>query len=267
VAVSPVVKQWTQPTRHWDCRPAILAATFGTVSGRTDMTTPAFLIGVALAVVAVIGGVTVALVPIGGGPPATAGSGSLSTDALPQTADSQPTDEPFPTEDPADTFPSEDPTDPVPTEDPTGTVPDGYQTVSAPAGLTVNIPGTWPVKAGAVASNLQADDPDADCLLRFGGDTAADAPLLDVVAGFEKHTPSIRTDFRRLQLTSISYGRADEAVDWEFTFSATTGPRHAYGRYWRTGGTDYVAYGSCSDGDWTQLGAVLTTLFDTADPQ
>ncbi len=232
------------------------------MSRKTDLTAPAFVIGVVVVVVAVIGGVAVALVPTGGG-----------SDAIGPVPTAAPRYEPVPTEEPTDTFPTDTlppdtlPTDTLPTEDPTPAGPDGYQTVAAPGGLTVHIPGDWPVKDGAVPSNLQADDPGADCLLRFGGDTADDRPLLAVVSGFETHTPSIKKAYHRLQLTQVTYGQADDAVDWEFTFTSGTGPRHAYGRYWRTGGTDYVAYGSCATGAWTQFGEVLSTLLDTADPQ
>jgi hypothetical protein len=251
--------QWTQPGIRWFYRSPTGAGTLLRVDSQGGGASSSLVVGVMLAVVVVIAAIVVAFVPIGGrhsALPAPTVPPPAPTGAFPT--------EPAPTETfPTDTFPTEDP----PTEEPTSTVPAGYQVATAPGGLSVAIPATWPTGAAAAASNVQANDPDADCFLRFGGDVADTRPLAAVVAGFEKNTPTIRRDYRRLQLAPVSYGFADEAVDWEFTFTAAAGPRHAYGRYWRLGGTDYVAYGSCSAGAWSQLGEPLSTMFATADPQ
>jgi hypothetical protein len=224
------------------------------------MTAPSFLIGVTMVVVVIVGATVVGMVSFGGARSDLADVGA--TRSYPPNPEPTYADPTYPTPtyaDPTYAYPTEEPT-------PTATVPDGYRTVSAPAGLTLSIPAGWPVKPGAVASNVQADDPGTDCLIRFGGETADPRALSDVVAGLEKTTPSIRRDYRRVQLSPVSYGAAGEAVQWEFTFRSGTGPRHAFGLYWRIYDTDYVVYGSCSTGAWPRLGEVLTTMADTAAP-
>jgi hypothetical protein len=225
------------------------------------------VIGVMVAVIAVIGAVVLAFVPLGGG--GSGGSGGGGSDlGLPEQPD---TVVPEPTvPDPTFADPTfADPTDPDPTyADPEPSPTQlTYQVVDAPGGMSVSVPSSWSVHAGASSTNVQADDPDADCFLRFGGGKADPRPLGTVVSGFERTTPSIQTGYQRLQLSSVAYGQAQAAVDWEFTFSSDTGPRHAYGRYWRTGGTDYVVYASCAVDDWSEAEQPLSTMFDTASPQ
>lgn len=209
--------------------------------------------GVGVAVVTIVSAVVFALVP---GGTSTGGTGSAEGPS-PLPTYVEPTYDP--TDDPEPTY------TPEPTEEPTATVPPGYETVDAPGGLTVAIPAGWPVSAPSDI-NRQADAPDTDCLVRYGGSPSDPEPLEKVVARFETTNPRIRPDYQRMRLEPVSYGVAEEAVDWEFTFRSDTGPRHAYGRYWRLYGTDYVVYASCATGAWPRMGEVVTTLTDTAAP-
>jgi hypothetical protein len=220
--------------------------------------------GVGLAVLTILGAVVYALVP--GGSPTDRTSSSASATEGPTYAGPtwvEPTYTPDPTY-VEPTYTPEPTFTPEPTE-PSPTVPPGYRTVDAPGGLTVAVPARWSV-APSSEINMQADDPDADCLVRFGGSPADADPLDQVVAGFETTNPRIRAGYERVRLDPVSYGTADEAVDWEFTFRADDGPRHAYGRYWRLYDTDYVVYASCATGAWPRIGEVIDTLIATASP-
>jgi hypothetical protein len=64
----------------------------------------------------------------------------------------------------------------------------------------------------------------------------------------------------------VTYGSAQEAVDWEFTFTKAGQPRHAYGRYWVYAGTEYVVYLSTPADRWNATQNVLSVLLDSAAP-
>jgi len=172
-----------------------------------------------------------------------------------------------PTEDPT---PTPDPTtdDPTPTPDPTdGPVPAGYQLVTGPAAVEVPVPETWPVKPGAVPSNLQADDPAVPGrFLRFGGDPVDGSDPVATVRDYEAKTPSIRTGYHRIRLEPVAFGPSGLAADWEFTFLKDGGIRHAYGRYWYDAGTLYVVYLSSYDSDWAASADVLKVVLNDSGP-
>ncbi len=129
------------------------------------------------------------------------------------------------------------------------------------------IPDGWPVKPGAVPSNQQADNPMfPDEFLRFGGSPAPAMPLVDSVMQSERSITSIREGYQRLRLADVPSTSAQEAVDWEFTFTKDGQFRHAYGRYWRTGGMDYVVYASAPDGTWSNLEPIIEVMVRTAGP-
>jgi hypothetical protein len=162
------------------------------------------------------------------------------------------------------TTPEAPPTTATTTE--TGQVlPDGFAMVSGPGGVQVPIPATWSVHAGAVPTNLQADDPGRPGrFIRFGGDAMPLDDALAAVRMYERATPSIRTDYRRLRLARVSFGPIGEGVDWEFTFSKDGRQRHAYGRYWQQNGLLYVVYLSTWEDDWPDSHDILAEALNGA---
>jgi hypothetical protein len=151
----------------------------------------------------------------------------------------------------------------------TTTVPEdplaGYQTVTGPAGVYVAIPADWTVKPGAVPSNLQADSPTADRLIRFGGSASTDMSLLDTVASNETSNPNIADGYQRIQLAPVPTLPV-EAVDWEFTFVKDGVTKHSYGRYWRRDGIDYVVYASTTADLWPSMTEIVEVMVRTAGP-
>lgn len=146
-----------------------------------------------------------------------------------------------------------------------GVVPPGFRQVPGPGGILVSIPEDWPVKPGSTASNMQADDPDSPGdLIRFGSSPSSTASLLDSVVENEADTPSIRDGYRRLRIERV-HGTTD-IVEWEFLFIKDGQPRHAYGRYWRLGGLDYVVYASAATSTWPGLQPVVDVVVRTAAP-
>lgn len=222
----------------------------------------------AIAAIVLLAVATVVIVGVrGDGGEAAAGSTAqpsgigLDTGVVdPATAD--------PTFDPTTAEPTTaEPTTPEPTTDaPTpepGEPGSGYRIIPGPAGIQVPIPDTWSVHAGAVDSNLQADDlATSGRFLRFGGDRLEVADTLAAVRLQEKKTPTIRTGYRRIRLAEVAAGPTGQAVDWEFTFSKDGGTRHAYGRYWLQNGTVYVVYLSSAESDWVTGTDILTTVMN-----
>jgi hypothetical protein len=144
-----------------------------------------------------------------------------------------------------------------------GAVPPGFRQVSGPGGILVSIPEGWPVKPGATAFNMQADDPDSPGdLIRFGGSPSPAVSLLESVVQNEADTPTVRDGYQRLRLERVS-GTTD-IVEWEFLFIKDGQPRHAFGRYWRLNGLDYVVYASAAASTWPGLQPVMDVVMRTA---
>jgi hypothetical protein len=117
----------------------------------------------------------------------------------------------------------------------------------------VAIPAAFQLTASPSAANQQAADPaNPDAFLRFGGSAAPKTALLTEIEAGERTNPNIRNGYQRLRLTTITF-QATTAVDWEFTFVKDGRTRHAYGRYWRVGGTGYVVYASAPVEQWDAL--------------
>jgi hypothetical protein len=130
---------------------------------------------------------------------------------------------------------------------------DDFRQVDGPAGLSVAIPAAFQLTASPSAANQQAADPaNPDAFLRFGGSPAPKTTLLSEIQAGERTNPNVRNGYQRLQLTTITF-QGTTAVDWEFTFIKDGHTRHAYGRYWRVGGTGYVVYASAPVDQWAAL--------------
>ena len=135
-----------------------------------------------------------------------------------------------------------------------------------PEGIVVSIPEDWPVKPGATASNLQADDPGSPGdLIRFGGSPSPAVSLLDSIVQNETDNPNIRDGYQRLRLERVD-GTAD-TVEWEFLFVKDGQSRHAFGRFWRLDGVDYVVYASAGIDTWPNLRRVMDIVILTATPK
>jgi hypothetical protein len=196
----------------------------------------------------------------GGGPSAAAATQNMTiTDAATASTPDHMTTSPVPaSKSPSAAGP------PVSSLDP-GVVPRGFRQVSGPGGILVSIPEDWPVKPSATAFNMQADDPDSPGdLIRFGSSPSLAVPLLDSVAQNETGNPSIRDGYQRLRLERV-HGATD-TVEWEFLFTKDGQPRHAFGRYWRLGGLDYVVYASAAANTWPGLQSVVDVAVRTATP-
>jgi hypothetical protein len=219
----------------------------------------------AVAAFAVVTSVVAVLALRGGEEPGTAAPAALSVTTGVATASSAPNSSRAAASTlPPSTVPSLGPP-PVSSPAP-GAVPHGYRQVSGPGGIMVSIPEGWPVRQGATASNLQADDPDSPGdLIRFGGSPSPAVSLLDAVTQNETNTPNIRDGYKRLRLAQVS--GAPDTVEWEFLFIKDGEPRHAFGQFWRLDGIDYVVYVSAGTDTWTRLQPALDVLVHTAGPK
>lgn len=141
---------------------------------------------------------------------------------------------------------------------------DDFRHVDGPAGLSVAVPTAFQLTASPSAANQQAADPaNPEAFLRFGGSAAPKTALLAEIEAGERTNPNIRNGYQRLQLTTTSF-QGTTAVDWEFTFIKDGRTRHAYGRYWRVGGTGYVVYASAPVEQWDALQPAFSHMLASA---
>jgi hypothetical protein len=140
--------------------------------------------------------------------------------------------------------------------------------LTGPYGMQVSAPPDWTTKPGTVPSVTEVDNPAVPGqFIRFGGATpVSSGTLLDTVLQYEQTTPGISSGYQRVQLDSVSFGSAPEAVEWEFTFGTNQGTRHASGLYWRINGIEYVLYASSYEADWATTQQAFQAMQATAGP-
>jgi hypothetical protein len=259
-AAGTAPRPWTAPPppppaggTSWLTRPAWIA--IAVVVGLTLLT----IVGVTAGRRNSPGGTPPVAATGGGGGLGLPGTDTNSTDTNSTDTGSTDTGQPVPTD--VDTAIPEQ----SPTADGAESLPDGYTPVSGPGGVRVPIPSSWSVHAGAVATNLQADDPGRPGrFVRFGADAMSSGDALATIQSYERDTPTIRKGYQRLRLESVSFGPTGTAVDWEFTFSKDGRSRHAYGRYWYEDGLLYVVYLSAWSVDWPDSQDILTVVLNGA---
>jgi hypothetical protein len=146
-------------------------------------------------------------------------------------------------------------------------VPQGFQRVSGPSGITLAIPQSWPVTPGSLATHVQADDPSTPgSLIRFGGSPSESRSLLDSVASNEQDNTGIQNGYQRLKLARVPSATTTDIVEWEFTYLANGTTKHAFARYWRLNGTDYIVYAGATAAAWPDMASVVDVLVRTAGP-
>ncbi|WP_439657465.1 hypothetical protein ACSHWB_34435 [Lentzea sp. HUAS TT2] len=140
--------------------------------------------------------------------------------------------------------------------------PVGYRKVTGPNGVFVSIPQTWTVAEGSQPTNHQAGDPATPGnVVRYGASASEARPLYDAVAANES---GVKTGYQRIKLATVS--SSAEVVEWEFLYTAEGVQRHAFARYWRRAGLDYIVYGASNATDWTQMQQVVYAAVSSAGP-
>lgn len=146
-------------------------------------------------------------------------------------------------------------------------VPQGFQRVSGPGGITLAIPQAWTVAPGSLATHVQADDPATPgSLIRYGGSPSESRPLLDSVASNEQDNSGIQNGYQRLKLAQVPSTTGADIVEWEFTYLANGVTKHAFARFWRLNGTDYIIYGGATAAAWPAMATVVDVMVRTAGP-
>jgi hypothetical protein len=152
--------------------------------------------------------------------------------------------------------------------------PTGFRRLTSTAGLSVAIPRGWVVKpVKGTAESVAYDPAHPAAYVQFGGYRTAHASQLDRVHGYEQ---KMRATYTRLNLNPVDYGRADDAVDWQYIYRSDyqngqarkqNGERHAWGLYWREGTSEYVLYANAPLDSWTHTRAIFQTMMRAATPQ
>ncbi|WP_370944715.1 hypothetical protein AB5J62_37145 [Amycolatopsis sp. cg5] len=176
--------------------------------------------------------------------------GSLTTaTGLPTVAPSSPSPSPSPS-------PSATPS----------TLPDNFQPVAGPAGFHTAIPAGWttsPVRDSPGAT--QATDPAKPTrFVRYGG-ASATGEILKSHVDYEKATSKRLAGFARSQLREMTL-HGNEAITWDFEWTAPEGLRHVRSIYWRKSGIEYFCYASSLASEWHEMDSILTTMTDNAKP-
>lgn len=139
--------------------------------------------------------------------------------------------------------------------------------MSGPAGISLAIPQAWPVTPGSLATHVQAEDPTTPgSLIRFGGSPSESRPLLDSVASNEQDNSGIQKGYQRLKLARVPSSAGTEIVEWEFTYDANGTIKHAFARFWRLNGTDYIVYAGATAAAWPAMMPVVEVMLRTAGP-
>ncbi len=146
------------------------------------------------------------------------------------------------------------------------TASDDFDTVTAGDGFSTVVPRGWPTKSLPNAPGaFQATDPaDSTNYVRYGG-AAAKGDIYQSHTDYERERSKQLTGLTRVQLTPMTV-RGNEAVDWEFTWSAPEGERHVRSVYWRTGGIEYFVYVSSLASVWEPMPTLLSTMTERARP-
>ncbi|SDX81257.1 hypothetical protein SAMN05421504_103944 [Amycolatopsis xylanica] len=146
------------------------------------------------------------------------------------------------------------------------TLPDNFQPVAGPAGFHTAIPAGWttsPVRDSPGAT--QATDPAKPTrFVRYGG-ASADGEILKSHVDYEKATSKRLAGFARSQLREMTL-HGNEAITWDFEWTAPEGLRHVRSVYWRKSGIEYFCYASSLASEWQEMDSILTTMTDNAKP-
>ena len=168
---------------------------------------------------------------------------------------------------PTTDYPTDTTTD-IPTTEPTTMPPlndEITQAVTGPYDMRLLVPAGWAPKGGTSPTVTEMDNPAVPGqYVRFGAaPPVVPGTLMDAVLHYEQTTPTIQTDYERVQMTSVSFGDAPEAVEWEFTFAGSLGTRHAIGLYWRINDIEYVLYASSYEPDWSSTQQIFQAVAAT----
>jgi serine/threonine protein kinase len=149
-----------------------------------------------------------------------------------------------------------------------GVVPTNFHIVHAAQGLVAAVPAGWTIGAVSGTSELRAADPrKPGAFLQFGGYRPGHTTQLGRVRGYAANVRSQSRNYRQLRIAGLTFGHSPDAVDWEYIYDTAGGPRHAYGRYWRIGTAEYVAYANAPADQWGAMLRTFRVLLASARPQ
>jgi hypothetical protein len=149
----------------------------------------------------------------------------------------------------------------------TTTPPTGFVPVTGPNGQGLVLPPGWTTTAGAVATTVVASDPAVpEREIRFGGAPPEGAPTLlarveSAAAGHREN----RAGYELLALRETSFHGA-VAVEWEYFYSSTGGPRRVAALFWTRSGIEYIVYASSTPQDWPEMRNIFDTVTAHATP-
>lgn len=146
------------------------------------------------------------------------------------------------------------------------TLPDNFQPVAGPAGFHTAIPVGWTTSQVRDSPGAtQATDPAKPTrFVRYGG-TSASGEILKSHVDYEKATSKRLAGFSRSQLHEMTL-HGNEAITWDFEWTAPEGLRHVRSVYWRKSGIEYFVYASSLASEWQEMDSILTTMTDNAKP-
>ncbi|MEU4065743.1 serine/threonine-protein kinase [Streptomyces wedmorensis] len=153
---------------------------------------------------------------------------------------------------------------PAPASPEASPAPYGYMWVDDPGGFRVAVPKDWP---RSTADNGILYTPDQrQHLLGFtvspGAGVVPGAHLLEL----ERSNQSL-PDYRRIVLTANTH-QGGPGAQWEFTWTAETGPRHAIAQsYIAPNGKEYVIYVAYPEVDWPAGRQLFDSVLTTFSPR
>ncbi|WP_199439275.1 hypothetical protein [Umezawaea beigongshangensis] len=102
--------------------------------------------------------------------------------------------------------------------------------------------------------------------IRFGGAPPEGAPAL--LARIEDAHAGHSANSSGYELATLreTYFHGTPAVEWEYRFSSSSGPRRVIALYWVRSGIEYIVYASSTPQDWPEMRDVFDVVTAHATP-
>ncbi|MFC4856718.1 hypothetical protein [Actinophytocola glycyrrhizae] len=146
------------------------------------------------------------------------------------------------------------------------TVPAGFRRATGPANMTTVIPDGWRAVAAGGPGAMRAVDPsDPARVVGFGGAPASSPDIVRVHVAYESGFASRTVSYRRLDLSSATYG-GHPAVEWEFQHRDGRGLQRVHALYWLVDEVEYFVFASAPDEDWPRMLPVYEAMVANSRP-
>jgi serine/threonine protein kinase len=146
-----------------------------------------------------------------------------------------------------------------------GAVPAGWHRYTDPSlGWSVAVPKGW--QRSVQAGGTQFSDPAGGRYVSFGTRYPAGSSAIGAWRSQERAFRSTHSNYQRLQLATVPVAGADDAADWQFTYTEGGVSLHALDRGMVYGTRGYGIYFQTHTDQWASSARMLRTIVSTYQP-